>query len=76
MFDSKIFSARVRSLRKEAGLSQKELGQSIGLTLQALSDIENGRRTTTFEKLYALADYFNVSTDYLLGRTDRKKADE
>ncbi len=42
----------------------------VGLSYTAISDIERGRRTTTIEKLVAIADYFEVSIDYLVGRTD------
>jgi len=76
MYDEKIFPQRLKGLRIASNLSQGELGKIIGVKKSAISDIENGRRTTTFEKLYALADYFDVSTDYLLGRTDEPKVNK
>ena len=65
-----IFKDRAYELRKAAGLSQKELGEVLGLSQKAISTIEGGQRSTTIEKLVLLAKYFQVSTDYLLGRTD------
>ncbi len=70
MFSKKIFAERVKMLRKQKNIKQSELGEMVGLTYTAISDIERGRRTTTIEKLVAIADYFEVSIDYLVGRTD------
>ena len=49
-----IFSQRVYELRKKRGLSQKELGEAVGLSHKAISTIESGARSTTIEKLIAL----------------------
>ena len=65
-----FFSQRVFELRKHQGLSQKELGEAIGLSHKAISTIESGSRSTTIEKLVLLAKFFDVSTDYLLGLKD------
>ena len=73
MFSNEIFANRIKFLRKQKNIKQSELGEKIGLTYTAISDIERGRRTTTIEKLVALADYFEVSIDYLVGRTDNPK---
>lgn len=70
MFDKKIFGSRVRSLRQQQGISQSTIATYLGVTKTQISDIENGKIATTIEKLYALADYFNVSLDYLVGRSD------
>ena len=70
MDHAKIFAQRVFELRKQRGMSQQELGAVIGLTSKSISTIESGLRSTTIEKLILLADFFNVSTDYLLGRKD------
>ncbi len=67
---TQFFSRRVFHLRKQRGLSQKELGEAVGLSHKAISTIESGARSTTIEKLILLADFFQVSTDYLLGRND------
>lgn len=68
-----IFPERVLSLRKARGLKQEELGDAVGLTKFAISDIERGKRLTSMEVLVALADFFDVSLDYLVGRSDDPK---
>lgn len=65
------FSERVLKLRKQRGLSQKELGDAVGLSHKAISTIEGGSRGTSLEKLIVLSQFFGVSTDYLLGLSDR-----
>lgn len=65
-----IFNERLSLLRKQAGISQKQLGEVIGLSNKAICTMENGTRETSFEKLVLLAQFFHVSTDYLLGVTD------
>lgn len=65
-----IFGERVYQLRKQAQLSQKQLGEVLGLSNRAICTMEGGSRGTTIEKLVLLAEYFHVSTDYLLGITD------
>lgn len=65
-----IFGERIYQLRKANGLSQRELGEAVGLSHKAISTIESGTRGTTVDKLVEIAFYFHVSTDYLLGITD------
>ena len=65
-----IFGERLRDLRQKAGLQQNELGEKIGLSSNGVGMMERGYRGTTIEKLVLLAEYFHVSTDYLLGITD------
>ena len=64
-----LFDKRLSFLRKQAGISQKQLGEVIGVSNKAICAMENGTRETSFEKLARLAEYFHVSTDYLLGIT-------
>ena len=64
-----LFAERLRQLRRERNLTQKQLGKELGWRESAISMMENGNRGTTIEKLAALAEYFHVSTDYLLGIT-------
>lgn len=73
MFSEKIFAERVKMLRKQKNIKQSELGKIVGLSSNAISDIERGYRLTTIEKLVAIADYFDVSIDYLVGRTNNPK---
>ena len=67
MFD---FSERLRSLRKKNGITQKQLSSSMGVTERTIVAYETGKMKPNFDALNSLADVFNVSTDYLLGRTD------
>ncbi|MGD9566861.1 MAG: helix-turn-helix domain-containing protein [Sedimentibacter sp.] len=64
------FSERILLLRKTNHLSQAMLGEAVGLSKQAINDIEKGRSKTTLDKAKLLANYFDVSLDYLTGRTD------
>jgi len=70
MFNKNIFSARILALRKSKNMSQLELAALLGVTRTQISDIENGKTTTSLERICILADFFNVSIDYLVGRTD------
>ena len=65
-----LFAFRVKKLRKARKLSQQGLAEVLGLTQTAISGIESGLRGTTIEKLILLAQFFEVSTDYLLGLKD------
>ncbi len=56
-------------LRKERGLSQKQVAEDLGVAQALLSHYENGKRECGLEFLLKAADYYNVSTDYLLGRS-------
>lgn len=64
------FSARIKELRKSNGISQTSLGTSIGVTLKQIQRYEREDCEPTLSKLIALADYFDVSLDYLVGRSD------
>lgn len=70
MFSKESFSDRLKSLRAEKNLKQSELAAIIGVRNTAISMMESGERGPSAEVLCALADYFNVSLDYLVGRTD------
>jgi len=62
---------RIAELRDQRGWTQEELAQSIGITRAALSHYEKNRRKPDFEILTKLADKFEVSIDYLIGRTNQ-----
>lgn len=64
---------RLRILRKEHLLTQTDLGKSIGVSASTIGMYEQGRRDPDSDTLTRLANYFNVSTDYLLGNTDIEK---
>ena len=57
---------RIRELRKEKKLTQKEFGRVFGLSQNAVTNIETGKRALYLDELLKIADYFNVSTDYLI----------
>lgn len=59
---------RLANLRKQHGMSQGELAEKVGISQQTMSKYERGLLEPDFETLNFLADFFNVSIDYLLGR--------
>lgn len=65
-----LFSERAKQLRKEAGLSQTQLAQKLEITQRKLSYLESGQSEPDMETLCRMADFFDVTTDYLLGRTE------
>ena len=66
------FSERIKNLREERGLSQEALGAVIGVKRFSIYTYEKGRACPDMKGLIALADYFDVSLDYLTGRTDNR----
>lgn len=62
--------ARIRELRLEKELLQRELSNKIHIASNTLSQFEVGKAKPSYEVLISLADFFQVSTDYLLGRSD------
>lgn len=72
MFSQEIFAARLKQLRTENGLSMNGLAQALHTSKTFVSYIESGKRTTPIDKLVDIADYFNVSLDYLVGRSDER----
>ena len=64
------FGSRLRLLRKEAALTQSELAKVLDVAESAVSMWELGKRRPDYEMLEAIADYFNVDMNYLLGQSD------
>lgn len=64
------YANRIKELRCSGGLSQKQLAEGTGLTVTAIQNYEYGTRKPAFDALIALADFFDVSLDYLVGRSD------
>lgn len=62
----------VKKLRLEHKLKQEDIGEIISKSQQSVSRLEKEKREIDIYELCVLADYFNVSTDYILGRTENK----
>ena len=67
------FSERIKELRLEKNLTQTQLGEIIGVKHFSIYSYEKGRACPEMKGLVALADYFDVSMDYLAGRTDKRE---
>ena len=66
-----IFAERIKALRLERGLSQEAVGRIIGVKRYAVYSYEKGRACPEMRGLVALAEYFDVSMDYLCCRTEK-----
>lgn len=73
MISRKLFSERLYRLRKSANISHEKLAEELGLTRTTISHWENGKRLPSLDVIASLADYFDVSIDYLVGRSDNPK---
>lgn len=62
---------RIRDLREDADLTQKRVGEAINVPQRTYAYYESGQRMVPPQVLCALADFYNVSVDYILGRTDK-----
>lgn len=65
-----MFGARLRTLRKERKITMKELGKKLSLAESTISGYENGTRKPDLDTLDKIADFFDVSVDFLLDRTN------
>ncbi|NLM05359.1 MAG: helix-turn-helix domain-containing protein [Tissierellia bacterium] len=72
----KTFKERFKSLRRERGLTQEEMGGILKVSKQAVSNYENGKRQPELETLEVIAEYFNVDMNYLIGRSEIKNSHE
>ena len=64
---------RIRDLREDSDLNQEDIAQYLHMKQNSYSSYETGRRTIPAEILGQLADYYETSVDYLMGRTDEKQ---
>ena len=62
---------RIRDLREDADLTQREVGEAINVPQRTYAYYESGERMIPPQVLCALADFYKVSVDYILGRTDK-----
>ena len=65
-----IYTERIKYLRTEKGLSQEDLAKELGVSNAIISRWENGLREPSMSSLIALAKFFHVSIDYIVGLTD------
>ncbi len=71
MFDATLLGRRLKGLRQQKGWSLNEMGRYLGVTKQAVSRWESGERIPAIEVVCQIADLFQVSVDYLLGRPSK-----
>lgn len=71
-----IMNNKLRKLRKDKGLTQIGLQMATGIEQSLLSKFENGERIPPTETLIRLADFYNVSMDYIMCRTENPKINE
>ncbi len=64
------FSIRLKELREDKGISQQKLAEELGYSQVCISRWENRNRQPELDDIIAVAIFFNVTTDYLLGLTD------
>ena len=65
-----VFAKRLRALRQSRGMSLQNVGDVVGANRQHIGNLENSRVSPSLSMTVALADLFNVSVDYLVGRSD------
>ncbi len=63
---------RIRDLREDSDKKQKELAQYLSVDQSTYSDYENGRINVPIEQLIKIAEYYDVSIDYIVGRTNNR----
>lgn len=68
------FETRLKSLRNERNLNQSEVAEELGIARTTYANYEQGTRFPGKENLIAIAEYFGVSIDYLLGETDEQQS--
>lgn len=68
-----MYFQRLRDLREDQDMKQSEIADLLGIQQTVYSRYERGFQNIPLEHLLKLADYYNVSVDYILGRTDNPK---
>lgn len=66
----KIFATRLRELRQEKCMTLKQVSAALNMPLMTYANYEQEKRQPSLETLYLLCDFYDVSADYLIGRTD------
>lgn len=67
------FGEKIRNLREDADMNQTQLGKATGMTQRKISYIECGKCEPSIDDIRALCRFFQVSSDYLLGISDKPK---
>jgi transcriptional regulator with XRE-family HTH domain len=67
------FGTHLKMLRQSKNITQRQLAENIGASERGIQNYELSTRKPTYDTLIALADYFDVSIDYLVGRSDVKE---
>lgn len=65
-----LFAERLKNVRKEKSLSQKQLADGLQMTQRKISYLETGQLEPDLKTLWKISDYFEVSCDYLIGKSD------
>jgi len=73
MFNKNIFSERLLELRQDNNLTQQQLADIAGISQPSIVKIEKKHRAASIEVIYAIAEYFNISIDWLVGLSDVKE---
>lgn len=71
MVEKNIFGKRLKQLRIKQNMSQKELSERIGVVRSTITQYETGLRMPSLSMVIKIADYFEVSVDYLIGRKEK-----
>lgn len=67
-----MFSEKIRLLRKEHGMTQLEVAKAIGMSIRGYQDLEMGVMPRS-DKMLIIAEFYQVSIDWLMGRTDKRE---
>ena len=65
------FGEKIRNLREDADLNQTQLGKALGMTQRKISYLECGKYEPNIDDIIALCRYFEISSDFLLGLSDK-----
>ena len=70
MFSRELFGQRLLEIRKQNHETQPDLAQLLNVSKSRISEMENGKNTTTIEKFALICEHYKVSANYLLGLSD------
>lgn len=76
MFSEKIFAERLKELRQSKNLTLQQLGENLGVTKATLGNFENCNKQPSMNMVIKISMFFDVSIDYLVGRTDKPEVNK